>query len=81
MDIAYFSPRQERQREHNLVFARVALELQHLTFGELRLALRSYRRQDVDGVLHILAGFKTYLFRTEHTPPIGIVNVEKMEVK
>lgn len=78
LDIAYICPVRESssRQECNRVFSTLSLKLRHLAFGEVKLRLEQHSRRDVDGVLHDICSFATFLQEQNDTPPIGRIQVQ-----
>lgn len=83
LDITYLAPESkdsiQAKQELNRVYAVLALQLTYLQHGPVELLLKRHRRVDdgSDGVLHDLCDFDTFLFATENTPTMKVVDIKK----
>jgi hypothetical protein len=76
LDIAYFSPKRSdgANAENNTMFANISLNLRHLTYKDIKLRLGSHTRRDIDGVLHDICDFSTFLYKLNDAPLMWTIN-------
>jgi hypothetical protein len=70
LDIAYFSPKRAdgANAENNTVFANLSLNLRHLSYMDVKLRIGSHHRRDVDGIMHDICDFSTFLYKINDAP-------------
>ncbi len=77
LDITFIAPRRddESNQENNSVFSAISLQLRHLSHNDIQLRLGSHQRRDVDGVLHDICSFHTFLYKINDTPYMEKINI------
>jgi hypothetical protein len=77
LDIAYFSPKRGdgASAENNTVFTNISLNLRHLSYKDIKLRLGNHQRRDVDGILHDICEFRTFLYKINGAPLMREISV------
>lgn len=78
LDIAYYSTQNALllRAEFNRVFYSLSLNLQIISFNNLTIRLNAHASNTVDGVLHDLCSFETFIAASDDTPLITTINIK-----